>query len=82
MFESFCLPYLRDIAVNVKYALEKRSIPPVPMILFAKGANHSISKLSYIGFDVIGIDWTADPKVVRDFCHITIQGKLFKVLCN
>eukprot|EP00116_Pleurobrachia_bachei_P010158 sb/3470420/ len=75
-FNKFCIPYLKEIATNVINGLLDRHIEPVPMIIFAKGASHSISKLSYLGFDVVAIDWLVDPKVVRDFCHITVQGNL------
>ena len=44
------------------------------MVVFAKGAFHSLSKLSYAGYDVVGLDWTIDPHIARDFVHIAVQG--------
>lgn len=74
LFETFSLPYLEKIATGVKQGLTQRGLNDVPMIVFAKGAYHSISKLSYSGYNVVGLDWTVDPSISRDFVHITVQG--------
>ena len=61
-FRTFSLPYLRNIAIEVKDKLDTLSVEPPPMILYAKGAiNHSLVDISKAGFDVVGIDHTVEP---------------------
>jgi len=74
LFEQFSLPYLEDIATAVRQGIAERGLPDVPMIVFAKGAYHSLSKLSYTGYNVVGLDWTVDPHIARDYVHIAVQG--------
>lgn len=74
LFEKFSIPYLEEISTGVKQGLLQRGLKDVPMIVFAKGAYHSISKISYTGYNVVGLDWTVDPNISRDFVHITVQG--------
>lgn len=76
LFEKYSLPYLEEIAAGVKQGITERGLGDVPLIVFAKGAYHSISKLSYAGYNVVGLDWTVDPNIARDFCHIAVQGNL------
>lgn len=65
-FRTYALPYLRNIAREVKDTLATMSVEPPPMIVFAKGAiNHSLVELSKIGYDVIGIDYTVEPAWAR-----------------
>ena len=49
-----------------------------PVIIFSKGANHSLKDIGAIGADVIGIDWTVDIADVRNLMGgvIGIQGNL------
>jgi uroporphyrinogen decarboxylase len=49
-----------------------------PVIVFSRGANHSLSDLADIGADVVGIDWTIDIAEVRDLIgdRVAIQGNL------
>ena len=74
LFEKYSLPYLEEIAAGVKQGITQRGLGDVPLIVFAKGAYHSISKLSYTGYNVVGLDWTVDPNIARDFVHIAVQG--------
>lgn len=71
----FCSPSLWAICYRVKNELQDNS---VPMVVFAKGGHYAIKKLSTLGYDVIGLDWTTDPvdvrKVVGD--NVTLQGNL------
>ncbi|KAG8883151.1 Uroporphyrinogen decarboxylase in heme biosynthesis [Tulasnella sp. 331] len=60
-FAVFSAPYLAAIALGVREKLQRASIPVVPMILFAKGANHALRTLSVTGYDVLGLDWVIDP---------------------
>ncbi|RCL46350.1 MAG: uroporphyrinogen decarboxylase [Candidatus Thioglobus sp.] len=51
---------------------------PVPVILFSKGANHSLDDLANSGADGIGLDWTINiadaSKIVAD--RACLQGNL------
>ena len=49
-----------------------------PVIVFSKGANHSLREISQIGADVVGIDWTVDMAEARSFMEdrVAIQGNL------
>ncbi len=60
IFREFALPYLARIAEQVKQA-----VPDVPIIVFAKGANHSLTQLSHLRYDVVAIDWCVDPAEAR-----------------
>ncbi|XP_064624673.1 uroporphyrinogen decarboxylase-like [Lineus longissimus] len=77
-FCKFSLPYLRKIAEGVKKNLENRKISPVPMVVFAKDAHHSIEDLSASGYDVVGLDWGIKPKNARRLAgaSVTLQGNL------
>lgn len=71
-FEEFSLNYLIRIVEEIKPNFD------VPIILFAKGANHSIEKIAYSGCDVVGIDWTIKMKDAKSRIGdlVTIQGNL------
>ena len=80
-FDEFSLPYLRAIASRVKHELQSNELPVVPMIVFARGANHegALEALAATAFDVVGLDWTVDPLVARarvDFSQAAVQGNL------
>lgn len=72
-FQTFALPYLRQIAQRVEAAR-----PDVPKIVFAKGAHYALDDLAATDFDVIGLDWTMDPRAA---CRVVdgravLQGNL------
>ncbi len=71
-FEEFSFHYLNRIVEEIKPKSD------TPIILFAKGANHSIEKLAYTGCDVIGLDWTIDIKDAKEKIGdiVVIQGNL------
>lgn len=76
-FLTFSLQYLKEIAVTVKSRLKEIGVEPVPMIVFAKGANYAIKELSEIGYDVVQLSWTVRPEVARrDAPSVTLQGNL------
>ncbi|XP_071846753.1 uroporphyrinogen decarboxylase-like isoform X2 [Apostichopus japonicus] len=76
-FMSFSLQYLRSIASSVKAGLKERGIEPVPMIVFAKGANYATKELSEIGYDVVQLSWTVKPETARmEAPSVTLQGNL------
>eukprot|EP00057_Strongylocentrotus_purpuratus_P031337 XP_784308.2 PREDICTED: uroporphyrinogen decarboxylase [Strongylocentrotus purpuratus] len=77
-FCQFCLPYLQQIAKEVKEKLRAKSVEPVPMIVFAKGANYAISELSQCDYDVMSLDWDVQPQIARAQAgpNFPLQGNL------
>lgn len=67
-FENLSLQYIRQI---VK-AIDKK----VPVIIFAKGAWHSLKSMADTGADGLGIDWCIQPEVARSMAgeNVTLQG--------
>ncbi len=66
-FETFAYPYLQQIVAAVK--------DDAPVILFAKGAWHSISKMAASGAKGLGIDWCISPAQARQWAgNIALQG--------
>lgn len=49
-----------------------------PVIIFSKGANHSLKDIADIGADVVGIDWMIDMADARNLIgdKVSIQGNL------
>jgi uroporphyrinogen decarboxylase len=49
-----------------------------PVILFSKGANHSLKDLAEVGAEVVGVDWTVDIASVRSQIgdRVAIQGNM------
>ncbi|XP_025062543.1 uroporphyrinogen decarboxylase isoform X2 [Alligator sinensis] len=62
-FGEFALPYLRDI---------------VQQIVFAKDAHYALEELARSGYDVVGLDWTIQPREARERTGpcVTLQGNL------
>jgi uroporphyrinogen decarboxylase len=48
------------------------------MILFAKGANTSLSILKDSSYDVLGLDWCIEPSVAREIVGegVALQGNI------
>jgi len=67
-FENISLKYMRQIVT----ALKKE----VPVIVFAKGAWHSLDVMAATGAAALGIDWCIKPAVGRQLAgnSITLQG--------
>uniref|UniRef100_A0A4W5K0B5 Uroporphyrinogen decarboxylase n=1 Tax=Hucho hucho TaxID=62062 RepID=A0A4W5K0B5_9TELE len=76
-FQEFSLPYLRDIARKVKDQL-KESGQDVPMIVFAKDGHYSLEDLSQSHYEVVGLDWTIDPRSARERTggKVSLQGNM------
>ncbi|NBC85669.1 MAG: uroporphyrinogen decarboxylase [Bacteroidetes bacterium] len=72
-FRTFALPYLKQIAERVK-----KECPDVPMVVFAKGAHYALEDLVETEYEIIGLDWTMDPKAARLVVgeRATLQGNL------
>ena len=67
-FENLSLQYIRQIVAALKDS--------VPVIIFAKGAWHSLEAMAATGAQGLGIDWCIQPQMAREFAgdHITLQG--------
>lgn len=72
-FRTFGLPYLKQIAERVK-----AEHPEVPLVVFAKNVHYGLEDLVETEYDVIGLDWTMDPKAARLVVgeRATLQGNL------
>lgn len=75
-FQSFSLPYLRYVSVNLPRKLEEMGLEPVPMTVFAKGAWYALDELCESGYNVVGLDWLHDPAEAMKIANgrVTIQG--------
>lgn len=65
LFKKFCLPTLDFIEKETKARLKSEGLEVVPMTIFAKGGHYALTEISKLGYDVVGIDWTIEPKVAR-----------------
>ncbi len=67
-FETYSLKYIRQIVNAIKNM--------APVIVFAKGAWHSLSQLSETGAAALGIDWCISPETARKFAgqDMVLQG--------
>ncbi|KAI8490044.1 hypothetical protein Bbelb_321140 [Branchiostoma belcheri] len=77
-FHTFALPYLSIIARQVEEKVRAQGKEPVPMIIFAKGAHYAIEDLAQSGYEVVGLDWTVNPKTARHQTQgkVTLQGNM------
>ena len=67
-FENLSLQYIRQIVAALK--------DTVPVIIFAKGAWHSLHAMASTGAQGLGIDWCIQPQMAREFAgdQVTLQG--------
>lgn len=67
-FENISLQYIRQIVAALKDS--------VPVIIFAKGAWHSLEQMAATGAQGLGIDWCIKPELARRFAgnNIALQG--------
>jgi len=72
-FKNFSLRYIRQIIEGLNPALWDE-----PVIIFAKGAGHSLREIADCGCDVIGLDWTVDIGEARAVVgnKVALQGNL------
>ncbi|KAJ3194639.1 Uroporphyrinogen decarboxylase in heme biosynthesis [Irineochytrium annulatum] len=79
-FATFSLPYLSQIATRVKKGIAALDIPAsehgVPMIVFARGANHAVQALSHLDYDVVSVDFCITPQNAKAAAggRVTLQG--------
>lgn len=78
LFVNFALPYIRVISRKVRDKLKERNVPMVPMVIFAKDGYYALEEISQSHYEVIGLDWTIEPKIGRKICgeSLTLQGNL------
>lgn len=67
-FEEFSLQYIRQIVAALKDL--------APVIVFAKGAWHSLDEMAETGAAALGIDWCITPRMARKLAgpDLTLQG--------
>jgi len=67
-FENISLRYIRQIVAAVK--------DEAPVIIFAKGAWHSLDAMAATGAHGLGIDWCIKPQLAREFAgkQVALQG--------
>ena len=70
-YKKFSLDYIHRI-------VSKLHRNGQPVIVFSKGANHSLKDIADIGADVIGLDWTVDIADARNQIgeKVALQGNL------
>ena len=67
-FEHFSLKYISEICEKIN---------EVPIIVFAKGAGHSLEKMKDLNCNVISLDWQTHPLHAKIFmANKTLQGNL------
>jgi len=67
-----------QIADRVREQLRERGLACVPMILFAKGASPALAATAK--YDVVGLDWTVDPRDGSIPQDVALQGNLDPVV--
>ncbi len=70
-YKKFSLDFIHHIVARLHRKGE-------PVIVFSKGANHSLREIASVGADVVGIDWTIDMAEARRHIGemVAIQGNL------
>jgi uroporphyrinogen decarboxylase len=70
-YKRFSLDYMFEIATRARR-------DGSPLIVFSKGASHSLKDIADIGVDVVGLDWTIDIADARSQIgdKVSLQGNL------
>jgi uroporphyrinogen decarboxylase len=70
-YKKFSLDFMFEIVSTMRRE-------GAPVIVFSKGANHSLHEIAAIGADVIGVDWTVDMADARQAIGgaVSLQGNL------
>ncbi|TAG48582.1 MAG: uroporphyrinogen decarboxylase [Betaproteobacteria bacterium] len=76
-YERFSLSSLRRIIAALKLR-----VPDVPIIVFSKGAGHSVAAIAAAGADAVHIDWQSDLSRARADAgeSVTLQGNFDPLL--
>lgn len=74
-YREFSLTYMRRI---IEGLVRERDGRRIPVILFSKGAGHSLGPMAISGCDAIGLDWTTDLGIARALVgdRVALQGNL------
>lgn len=75
----FVIPALKFIVSSIKSKIDNNFLPRVPIILFPKGANHSLFEIVFeTKCDVLAIDWNVSPKAARHIvgAGVTLMGNI------
>ncbi|OQV24030.1 putative Uroporphyrinogen decarboxylase [Hypsibius exemplaris] len=76
LFMRFAHPYLKEIRDTVKSRLDQLGYR-IPMTVFGKDCHYAMQEICDIGYDVVGLDWSNDPRQVRRLNPtVTLQGNL------
>ncbi len=68
LYEEFSLRYIREIVRALR--------PEVPVIVFSKGANHSLEQIASTGASAVGVDWTIPIAEAAGRAGTVVQGNL------
>jgi uroporphyrinogen decarboxylase len=77
-FLKLALPLMKSIRDEVNSKVLAKNLQTVPMVIFAKGAMHSLPEIAATGYEVVGIDYSIDPLEARKMAgpNVTLQGNL------
>lgn len=75
LYRRFSLAPMHEIVQNLNRQHEGQQIP---VILFSKGANHSLAEIAATGTDAVGLDWTINIRDARKLAgnNVALQGNL------
>ncbi|MFZ1081322.1 MAG: uroporphyrinogen decarboxylase, partial [Candidatus Kryptoniota bacterium] len=68
LYEEFSLRYMGQIVRALQHE--------IPVIVFSKGANHSLEKIAATGASAVGIDWTIPINEAAREINGAVQGNL------
>lgn len=68
LYEEFSLRYIRTIVESLRQ--------DVPVIVFSKGANHSLEKIAATGASAVSVDWTIPIDEAAGRIDTIVQGNL------
>ncbi len=72
LYEEFSLRYIKQIVESLR--------GEVPVIIYAKAANHSLKEIGDLGAAAIGIDWTIGIDEAAGKIDVVLQGNLDPVV--
>jgi uroporphyrinogen decarboxylase len=77
-FREFSLDYIGEIVRDV----HSRTNSKVPIVVFCKGANHSLGEIAATGCDVVGLDWMIDIAEAKALIgdQVALQGNMDPML--
>ena len=76
-YKEFSLKYIKKIISGL-------NTDGAPVIVFSKGANHSLGDIAKSGCDVVSVDWTVNIKKVRRKIgrKVAVQGNMEPLILN